>query len=165
MMSSAKPKALQRSMIFLKILRLLFGAASRTLHHRQILFSNDQILVSDRRTDRRTDAINIYWAFLVKNQVRHLLHWISFSSTNVVDTDTRQVIYILTRNWHENKYFWACDDFHKDWNQWNWSQSETYMFNLFLDFYFALKYYHWRDPPSTWETPRARISLKKSEWL
>ena len=42
---------------------------------RQILFSNDQILVSDRQTDRRTDgqtdgqtdAINIFWAFLVKN--------------------------------------------------------------------------------------------------
>ena len=34
-------------------------------------FSNDQILVSDRQTDRqtngRTDAINIFWAFLVKN--------------------------------------------------------------------------------------------------
>ena len=26
------------------------------LHHRQILFSNDQILVSDRQTDRRTDG-------------------------------------------------------------------------------------------------------------
>ena len=38
-----------------------------TLHHRQILFLNDQILVSDRRTDGRTDAINIFWAFLVKN--------------------------------------------------------------------------------------------------
>ena len=41
------------------------------LHHRQILFSNDQILVSDRQTDGRmdgrTDAINIFWAFLVKN--------------------------------------------------------------------------------------------------
>ena len=40
-------------------------------HHRQILFSNDQILASDRqtdgRTDRQTDAINIFWAFLVKN--------------------------------------------------------------------------------------------------
>ena len=40
-----------------------FTSASRTLHHRQILFSNDQILVSDRRTD----AINILWAFLDKN--------------------------------------------------------------------------------------------------
>ena len=34
------------------------------LHHRQMLFSNDQILVSDRRTDRQTDAINIFWASL-----------------------------------------------------------------------------------------------------
>ena len=32
------------------------GAASRTLHHRQIQFSNDQILVSDRQTDERTDG-------------------------------------------------------------------------------------------------------------
>ena len=62
------------------------------MHHRQILvflskierpnfgfFSNDQILASDRQTDRQTDgqtdrqtdrqtdAINIFWAFLVKN--------------------------------------------------------------------------------------------------
>ena len=47
------------------------GSASRTpLHHRQILFSNDQILVSqtDGRTDRQTDAISIFWAFLVKNE-------------------------------------------------------------------------------------------------
>ena len=49
--------------------------ADPPLHHRQILFSNDQILVSDRQTDGRTDgqtdgrtdAINIFWAFLVKN--------------------------------------------------------------------------------------------------
>ena len=38
-----------------------------TLHHRQILFSNDQILVSDRqtdgRTDGRTDAINLKTKF------------------------------------------------------------------------------------------------------
>ena len=27
-----------------------------TLHHRQILFLNDQILVSDRQTDGRTDG-------------------------------------------------------------------------------------------------------------
>ena len=45
--------------------------ADPPLHHRQILFSNDQILASDRQTDgqtdRQTDAINIFWAFLVKN--------------------------------------------------------------------------------------------------
>ena len=34
------------------------------LHHRQILFSNDHILVSDRRTD---GLINIFRAFLVKH--------------------------------------------------------------------------------------------------
>ena len=30
--------------------------ADPPLHHRQILVSNDQILVSDRQTDRRTDG-------------------------------------------------------------------------------------------------------------
>ena len=33
------------------------GPLRGPLHHRQILFS-------DRRTDGRTDAINIFWAFL-----------------------------------------------------------------------------------------------------
>ena len=41
-----------------------FGTASRTLHHRQILFSNDQILVGflvSDKTDGRTDAISMFW--------------------------------------------------------------------------------------------------------
>ena len=57
------------------------GEADPPLHHRQILVSNDQILVSDRQTDGQTDrqtdgqtdAINIFWAFLVKNEVRNVL--------------------------------------------------------------------------------------------
>ena len=42
------------------------GEGDPPLHLRQILVSNDQILASGRQTDRQTDAINIFWAFLVK---------------------------------------------------------------------------------------------------
>ena len=45
-----------RTQFFGAASRTPLTSASRTLHHRQILFSNDQILVSDRRTDGRTDG-------------------------------------------------------------------------------------------------------------
>ena len=44
-------------------------SALRTLHHRQILFSNDQILVGFTKLfwfqTGQTDAISMFWAFLV----------------------------------------------------------------------------------------------------